>query len=395
MPRLRRHAPVRCGAEHRRLRGISLDEACKMTLAELCTMGGRRARIPAGGDAAHGAKHLRIVSDGGKAPDGAGPRLSRRWTAPPPPSPQASASACSLPARCATAPPACCMCWTSPPSGCIPPTLAGLTGVMQRPGGGRQFRAAGGPRHADPLQSRLAHRNGPAGRRGRRARGGAGHTAEALAADARLRSSALFSPAAAPAARPRANADGQLFRAGRIHLSTSAIHTVKPLAVDIPKGRLTVVTGVSGSGKTTLDSGKPDPGAGGGTLPARSCPAMSAPIRSGRHRARQADRRHAHRHQRALHRGHLRQRPRRAAQDLCQNAGRQAASALRRAISPTTPASCAARSATARASSAWTCSFCRTWTFPARTCRGSRYAKDAGACEVSEPSRAMRIPCPN
>ena len=44
----------------------------------------------------------------------------------------------------------------------------------------------------------------------------------------------------------------EMFAAGRIHLETGAIHTVKPLAVDIPKGRLTVVTGVSGSGKTTL-----------------------------------------------------------------------------------------------------------------------------------------------
>ena len=44
----------------------------------------------------------------------------------------------------------------------------------------------------------------------------------------------------------------EMFGAGRIHLETGAIHTVKPLAVDIPKGRLTVVTGVSGSGKTTL-----------------------------------------------------------------------------------------------------------------------------------------------
>ncbi|MBQ9451895.1 MAG: hypothetical protein IJU65_01180 [Desulfovibrio sp.] len=43
-----------------------------------------------------------------------------------------------------------------------------------------------------------------------------------------------------------------VFAAGRIHLSTAAIHTVKPLEVDIPKGRLTVVSGVSGSGKTTL-----------------------------------------------------------------------------------------------------------------------------------------------
>ena len=44
----------------------------------------------------------------------------------------------------------------------------------------------------------------------------------------------------------------EMFAAGRIHLETGAIHTVKPLAVDIPKGRRTVVTGVSGSGKTTL-----------------------------------------------------------------------------------------------------------------------------------------------
>lgn len=44
----------------------------------------------------------------------------------------------------------------------------------------------------------------------------------------------------------------EMFSLGTIHLSTDAIHTVKPLEADIPKGRLTVVTGVSGSGKTTL-----------------------------------------------------------------------------------------------------------------------------------------------
>lgn len=42
------------------------------------------------------------------------------------------------------------------------------------------------------------------------------------------------------------------FDLGAIHLSTSNIHTVKPLEVDIPKGRMTAVTGVSGSGKTTM-----------------------------------------------------------------------------------------------------------------------------------------------
>ena len=51
--------------------------------------------------------------------------------------------------------------------------------------------------------------------------------------------------------RPR-TPEAELFREGRIHLSTGAIHTVQPLETDIPKGRLTVVTGVSGSGKTTL-----------------------------------------------------------------------------------------------------------------------------------------------
>lgn len=45
---------------------------------------------------------------------------------------------------------------------------------------------------------------------------------------------------------------GELFERGVIRMETSAIHTVKPLTVEIPKGRLTVVTGVSGSGKTTM-----------------------------------------------------------------------------------------------------------------------------------------------
>ena len=46
--------------------------------------------------------------------------------------------------------------------------------------------------------------------------------------------------------------ENEMFDKGTIKLSTVAIHTVKPLTAEIPKGRLTVVTGVSGSGKTTL-----------------------------------------------------------------------------------------------------------------------------------------------
>ena len=47
-------------------------------------------------------------------------------------------------------------------------------------------------------------------------------------------------------------AEQDLFAQGRIHLSTSQIHTVQPLEVDFPRGRLIAVTGVSGSGKTTM-----------------------------------------------------------------------------------------------------------------------------------------------
>ncbi len=51
--------------------------------------------------------------------------------------------------------------------------------------------------------------------------------------------------------RPRAKKE-DLFALGRITMETGAIHTVQPLSVAFPKGRLSVVTGVSGSGKTTM-----------------------------------------------------------------------------------------------------------------------------------------------
>ena len=76
-------------------------------------------------------------------------------------------------------------------------------------------------------------------------------TVEELAADPASRIGPFLGPGAPGPGRPRCPW-GELFDLGTIHLSTGAIHTVRPLEVDIPKGRLTVVTGVSGSGKTTL-----------------------------------------------------------------------------------------------------------------------------------------------
>ena len=58
-----------------------------------------------------------------------------------------------------------------------------------------------------------------------------------------------LSGAAINRSRPKRKPD---FSDGVIHMETDSIHTVKPLTVNIPKHRLTVITGVSGSGKTTM-----------------------------------------------------------------------------------------------------------------------------------------------
>ncbi|KZX20630.1 excinuclease ABC subunit A [Rathayibacter tanaceti] len=47
-------------------------------------------------------------------------------------------------------------------------------------------------------------------------------------------------------------AGADVFERGRLRLRTSPLHTVHALDLEIPKGRLTAVTGVSGSGKSTL-----------------------------------------------------------------------------------------------------------------------------------------------
>ena len=76
-------------------------------------------------------------------------------------------------------------------------------------------------------------------------------TVPTIAADPASQIGPFLSGAPEAVLRPRAE-KADMFAQGAIHLSTSQIHTVQPLEVDIPKGRLTVVTGVSGSGKTTM-----------------------------------------------------------------------------------------------------------------------------------------------
>ncbi len=76
-------------------------------------------------------------------------------------------------------------------------------------------------------------------------------TVDAIQADSASMIGPFLAAGNHPQGRPRCAAD-DIFAAGSIHLSAKAIHTVKPLEADIPKSRLTVVTGVSGSGKTTL-----------------------------------------------------------------------------------------------------------------------------------------------
>ena len=85
---------------------------------------------------------------------------------------------------------------------------------------------------------------------------GGGHviaqgTIHAIAANPASQIGPFLSGTAETKLRNRA-AKENLFANGKIRLSTDQIHTVKPLEVEIPKGRLTLVTGVSGSGKTTL-----------------------------------------------------------------------------------------------------------------------------------------------
>ncbi len=76
-------------------------------------------------------------------------------------------------------------------------------------------------------------------------------TTSDLSANPVSRIGPFLAETAQPLLRTRTAAE-HLFDLGEIRMETDTIHTVKPLSVRFPKGRLTVITGVSGSGKTTM-----------------------------------------------------------------------------------------------------------------------------------------------
>ena len=181
----------------------------------------------------------------------------------------------------------------------------------------------------------------------------------------------------AAAALPAGAGKSDLFAEGRIHLSTDAIHTVHPLEIDIPKGRLTVVTGVSGSGKTTLILES--------LVPALAAQTAGKPLPP---------------HVRAVEADGIAQVKLIDATPIGINVRSTVATyanvhdELRKVFARTPDAkrlgykagdfsyntgSCAARSVTAPASSVWTCSFCPMWKFPVPGAGGSRYSRDADA----------------
>ena len=185
---------------------------------------------------------------------------------------------------------------------------------------------------------------------------------------------------------------GELFDRGRIRLETGAIHTVKPLEVEFPRGRLTAVTGVSGSGKTTL-------------ILESLIPGWRPPSRGRRSRSTSAPSR------RRGSGGSSSSTPPPSGSTCAPrwppmptsttSSGRSMPAtrrpkpwATRRGTSPTTPADCGAPLCDGTGSISLDVQFLPDVEIPCPECRGSRYGRDAGRVRVKTRSGAA-FTCPS
>ena len=232
-----------------RLRGISLDVACEMTLAESVEWVHEvPGRFPTTCARWPGASVTPICRP--HAVCSTSDSVISRSTAPRRRSRPASGSACSLPALSETARQACSMCSTSRRIGLHPANIIGLVGVMNDlVADGNSVVLVDHDTQILGVADHIIEMGPGAGEDGGRivAQG----SVAAIEADPESKIGPFLAGKAGGRLRPEIPAE-DIFDDGCIHISTDAIHTVRPLEVDIPKGRLTVVTGVSGSGKTTL-----------------------------------------------------------------------------------------------------------------------------------------------
>ena len=194
------------------------------------------------------------------------------------------------------------------------------------------------------------------------------------------------------AARERASRE-EMFAKGRVALRTKPLHTVRALALEIPKGRLTVVTGVSGSGKTTLVLESLVPALKDAALDCRgeAMPAHIDELEAEGITAREPHRRDAGRSERPFDGRYLLRRARRPAEAVRGPRQRRKNANSKPGISHTTPARCAARDCDGTwADNYWTCSsFRRRDSLPfmrRRALLGGRARRDA------EPRRRGNFP---
>ena len=178
-----------------------------------------------------------------------------------------------------------------------------------------------------------------------------------------------------------------------IHLSTDRIHTVKPLEVDIPKGRLTVVTGVSGSGKTTMVLESLIPALEAADQRQQRCPPMSAQsMREGIAHVKLIDATPIGINVRSTVATYARH-SRRAAQALCQIAGCQSRCGYKAGDFSYNTGTLRCPGCDGTGVVSLDVQFLPDVNIPCPDCRGSRYAKAAYAVKLHEQGQGAHIPC--